>query len=242
MVTGWTGTGFRCYDGVGRRGSRLCLTRPNSKMSKSANTLLDQIKERIPRTLGSGRRLSAQQQTALRALALLLFVAITVTLIVMRDRLEELAEWGYAGAFVVNLASSATIVLPAPGLAVTFALGGALPSPLLVGLASGLGATLGELTGYLAGYSGRAIVEDRERYQRMSTAMQRSGPAIIFLLAALPIPAFDLAGIAAGTLKMPVRTFLLACWPGKTLKTTLVAFAGAGMLPRLTAWIVEFLR
>jgi len=169
----------------------------------------------------------------------MIFVGITAGVMLFRNSLPDLREWGYGGAFLASLISSATIVLPLPGLAVTFALGGSLSSPLLVGLAAGLGETLGELTGYLAGYSGRAIVEDRDRYELMVERMERYGPGVIFLLAALPTPVFDLAGVAAGTLGMGVGKFLLACWPGKTLKTTLVAFAGAGMLPWLTQWITR---
>jgi membrane protein DedA with SNARE-associated domain len=43
----------------------------------------------------------------------------------------------------------------------------------------------------------------------------------------VPNPFFDLAGIAAGSLRYPVWRFLLFCWLGKTIKTTLVAFAGS---------------
>jgi uncharacterized membrane protein YdjX (TVP38/TMEM64 family) len=50
----------------------------------------------------------------------------------------------------------------------------------------------------------------------------------IFLLAFVPNPFFDLAGIAAGTLKIPIGYFLIACWLGITLKMILIAYAGAG--------------
>ena len=50
----------------------------------------------------------------------------------------------------------------------------------------------------------------------------------ILVLAIIPNPFFDLAGIAAGTLKMPVWQFLLACLVGKTIKMVAFAYAGAG--------------
>jgi uncharacterized membrane protein YdjX (TVP38/TMEM64 family) len=52
----------------------------------------------------------------------------------------------------------------------------------------------------------------------------------VLLLAFLPNPLFDLTGIAAGALKMPLRAFLLWCWIGKTSKMLLVALAGAGVV------------
>jgi membrane protein DedA with SNARE-associated domain len=175
----------------------------------------------------------ARAKAGRRIAAFSIFLLIIVTVTLTQGSVPDMTRLGYAGAFLASLISSATIILPVPGLAVTFALGATLPSPILVGLAAGLGETVGELTGYLAGYSGQVFVEDRERYERLAAHMRRHGPWVIFLLAAIPNPTFDLAGIAAGALRVPVHIFLLACFPGKVLKTTLVALAGAGLLPVL---------
>jgi membrane protein YqaA with SNARE-associated domain len=144
----------------------------------------------------------------------------------LRDRFVALAGVGYVGIFLVSLLGNATIILPAPSLALVFAMGAALP-PLLVGLAAGAGEALGELTGYAAGFAGRVVIEDHQTYQRLAAWMQRRGGITIFVLSAIPNPFFDLAGIAAGTLRYPLWRFLLFCWLGKTLKTTFVAWAGS---------------
>ena len=47
-----------------------------------------------------------------------------------------------------------------------------------------------------------------------------------FVLAVIPNPLFDIAGITAGVIRFPVWKFLLTAWAGKTLKAIL--FAGAG--------------
>jgi uncharacterized membrane protein YdjX (TVP38/TMEM64 family) len=57
--------------------------------------------------------------------------------------------------------------------------------------------------------------------------MEQRGDITIFVLSVIPNPFFDLAGIAAGTLRYPLWRFLLACWLGKTIKTTVVAWAGS---------------
>ncbi len=165
----------------------------------------------------------------LRIAGLLLAAGISAFIIIEREQLSALGRYGYPGIFLISMASSATVFLPAPSLAVVFATGGVL-NPLLVGLAAGLGEALGELTGYLAGASGRAIIEDRERYQRLVQLTRRYGLLIIFFLSVIPNPTFDLAGIAAGALRFPVSRFLMACWAGKTIKTTMVALIGAGSL------------
>ena len=162
----------------------------------------------------------------LRLLALLLVVAATVAGFLWRDRLSRFVAYGYPGIFIISLVANATVILPTPSLALVFALGGVL-DPLLVGLAAGLGEALGELTGYLAGYSGRAVIENREIYNRLHGWMKQYGLATIFVLSVFPNPFFDLAGIAAGVLRFPVGYFLLSCWLGKTLKTIAFALAGA---------------
>jgi membrane protein YqaA with SNARE-associated domain len=170
-------------------------------------------------------------------LIILLVLAISIAIFAFRDSFAELAAVGYVGIFLVSLLGNATIVLPAPSLALVFAMGAALP-PLYVGLAAGIGEALGELTGYAAGYAGKAVIEDRAAYARMKIWMERRGDISIFLLSVFPNPFFDLAGIAAGSMGMPVWRFLILCWAGKTIKTTAVAFAGA----RSLIYLERFLR
>ena len=161
-----------------------------------------------------------------RFLVVALVLAISATIFALREYFADLAVVGYPGIFLVSLLSSATIILPAPSLALVFAMGSALPW-LPVGLAAGAGEALGELTGYLAGVGGRVVIEDQKGYERLTTWMQKRGGITIFVLSVIPNPLFDLAGIAAGTLRYPVWRFLLFCWMGKTIKTTIVAWAGS---------------
>ena len=162
----------------------------------------------------------------MRLLALLLVTVATVAGVLWRDRLGRFVTYGYPGIFLISLAANATVIFPAPSLALVFALGGVL-NPVLVGLAAGMGEALGELTGYLAGYSGQAVIENREIYDRLYGWMRQYGLATIFFLSLFPNPFFDLAGIAAGMLRFPIGYFLLSCWLGKTLKTIAFAVAGA---------------
>lgn len=161
-----------------------------------------------------------------RLLIVALVLGVSVAIYLLRDQFARLASVGYAGIFLVSLLGNATIILPAPSLALVFAMGGALP-PLLVGLAAGVGEALGELTGYAAGYGGQAVIERQATYERLVKWMRRRGGITIFALSAIPNPFFDLAGIAAGTLRYPLWRFLLFCWLGKTVKTVVVAHAGA---------------
>lgn len=153
----------------------------------------------------------------------------------IRDRVESFAQFGYFGAFLIMLIANATVILPAPGVAVVFAMGGLL-NPLGVALAAGAGGTLGEMTGYLAGYGGQAAVENTQVYNRILPWVQKYGAWVILVLSAIPNPFFDIAGIAAGISKIPLWKFLLACWVGQTIKMSMFAFAGAYSIE----WIANF--
>ena len=66
---------------------------------------------------------------------------------------------GYAGAFAVNLAGSASIFIPVPGLAVICgaSAGGADLNPVLLGLAGAIGATIGESAATWRGIPARCL-------------------------------------------------------------------------------------
>jgi membrane protein DedA with SNARE-associated domain len=169
-----------------------------------------------------------------RVLSLIAVVVITLYVYSIRDQAEELAIYGYPGIFLIALLTNATVLLPAPGIAIVFAMGGIF-NPFGVALAAGAGGALGELSGYLAGFSGQAVVERVDIYERLTLWMRRNGPLTVLILAALPNPLFDLAGMAAGALKMPIPRFLLFCWLGVTIKMFFFAFAGASSIN----WLFE---
>ena len=153
-------------------------------------------------------------------------IGLTVYIYALGDNLLALQALGLPGLFVITFLANATIVLPAPGLAVVFGFAGSALPWWSVGLVAGLGATLGEMSGYLAGSSGRAIVPNRALYNRLEGWMKRYGPLTITVLAFIPSPVFDLAGVIAGALKMPWYMFMLWCFLGKLPKMLLVAYAG----------------
>jgi membrane protein YqaA with SNARE-associated domain len=165
-----------------------------------------------------------------RALLGLVFaLGISAVVLVVLRQAEHLRVYGYPGIFVISILSSATIVIPAPSLALVPVMGSVL-NPFWVGICAGAGEALGELVGYAAGYSGRAVIEKRDRYERLVTWTKRYGLWIILVLSIIPNPLFDLAGIAAGALRIPLYRFLLTCWIGKTIKTTLFALGGQAVI------------
>jgi uncharacterized membrane protein YdjX (TVP38/TMEM64 family) len=178
--------------------------------------------------------LSGWKLTLARILALAAVIGITIFVFSLRDQAAKLQGYGYPGIFLLSVLANATVILPAPGIALTFAFG-AVFNPVLVALLAGAGAALGELTGYLAGFSGQAVIEDSRLYRRLTEWTQHNGGWAIFILACIPNPFFDIAGAAAGALKMPVAKFLLWTLCGKILKMLVIAYAGSASLDWLLA-------
>jgi membrane protein YqaA with SNARE-associated domain len=183
------------------------------------------------RGLGAALR---SRKLYLRLLAVAFVIAITASIFVFRDQVEGLETYGYLGAFLISLITSATIILPVPGIVLIAALG-AVYNPVLIGVVAGGGSALGEITGYLAGYSGQVAVENRRTYQRLEGWMRRRGLVVILVLSFVPNPLFDLAGGTSGILKYPMWKFLVACFLGKTARFILIALGVSWIAPELGA-------
>jgi membrane protein YqaA with SNARE-associated domain len=162
-----------------------------------------------------------------------MLAAFTIAFFYFGADTSNLESWGYAGVFIINLIGSASILLPSPAAASVLG-GGALlddflgvPAFIWVGLVAGLGEALGEFSGYAAGYGGRIMFEARPEYERVTRWMERRGVVTMMFLSAFPNPLFDLAGVAAGAVRMPVRRFFGSVFVGKVVKNTYLAALGS---------------
>jgi uncharacterized membrane protein YdjX (TVP38/TMEM64 family) len=172
---------------------------------------------------------------------LLLGVATMLTLFAIgffyfSTDISNLRSYGYAGVFVINVVGAASILLPSPAAASVLG-GGALlddflgiPAWFWVGIVAGTGEAIGEFSGYAAGYGGRMIVENQPSYERIKRWMMRRGTITMFLMSTVPNPLFDVVGLAAGAVQMPMRRFFLAVLSGKIIKDMwLAGLASAGV-------------
>jgi membrane protein YqaA with SNARE-associated domain len=164
-----------------------------------------------------------------RILALVFVVGLTIMLYLNREEVRQLESFGYPGIFLVSMLANATLILPLPGVLFTSAMG-AVFNPFWVAVAAGSGAALGELSGYLAGFGGQGIVEKTEWSEKFERWMRKYGPITILVLSFVPNPIFDVAGITAGILKMPLWQFLLFSWIGKVLKMLVFSYGGSFIL------------
>ncbi len=174
----------------------------------------------------------APEEGGSRLLAVIILIAITaasVWIALNPAFIAQFKQWGYLGGFLISLFASASIILPIPGLPLAIALGTAL-NPWLLGLATGLGSAIGESSGYVAGVSGRTLVPSSQahRYAQLEGWTRKYGGFAIFFVAVTPFPFFDLAGIAAGAIRMPFWQFFIATLFGKSIKYIIAIFLGVG--------------
>jgi uncharacterized membrane protein YdjX (TVP38/TMEM64 family) len=162
-------------------------------------------------------------------LILFLSLGLAILAFILGDKLIYLKNLGYFGLFIINLIGSATIILPVPALVTTVA-AGAFLNPLLAGIFSAVGSTIGELTGYYTGVGGKGFVKKDKRIEKVEKWMDKYGLWVVFVLAAIPNPIFDLAGIVSGASGISVRKYLVAVLGGKLIKFILLAYLGLGLL------------
>ncbi len=177
----------------------------------------------------------------MRVIIFIIVIGLTAYLFTIRDQLQKLQGYGYIGIFLLSILANATIIVPVPGVILTSAMA-TIFNPLGVAIAAGSGAALGELTGYLAGFSGQGVIENSRRYTRILEWMKnhrRLTDLAILVLAAIPNPFFDLAGMASGALKIPIWRFLLLVWLGKIIKMLPFAYAGSPILSFITTLLTR---
>ena len=156
------------------------------------------------------------------AIFLVLSVAFLVIILWVRATLESVGPAGYAVAFLISAAGSATVVIPAPAFAVVV-----LTEDLnlwLLGLLSGIGGAVGELSGYWLGTQCRVSL-NRTRMERvLSRGMSRYGGGVIFAAALLPAVPVDIAGLIAGSTGYPFKRFVFWLALGKIPMTIVLLY------------------
>ncbi|MFH2106680.1 MAG: VTT domain-containing protein [Candidatus Micrarchaeota archaeon] len=160
-------------------------------------------------------------------LQIIFAVALIVIILAFSDKLKEFEQFGYAGVFIVSMLSSATLFIPAPGWAIVIAMAGVL-NPYIVGIVAGIGSALGETTGYIAGSGAEKMIHDEKlkKHRKYLEMIKKNDIPAIFILAFIPNPLFDIAGIAAGGLGISLPRFLFSCALGRIARYILLAYLG----------------
>jgi uncharacterized membrane protein YdjX (TVP38/TMEM64 family) len=156
-------------------------------------------------------------------------IAIIVATFVFQDELAKFRTLGLLGIFIINIFSSVTVFLPAPGIATVVA-GGAVFNPIVVGVIAGLGAAIGDMVSFFLGRSGNEILLKNKhglKYEISKDVFLKYGTLIIFIFALIPNPLFDAIGIIAGIFSYSPRKFFLVMLSARIIRNIILASIGA---------------
>lgn len=146
-----------------------------------------------------------------------LVIAASIIVFIFRKDVARIGELGYIGVFLLCLLSNMTVFLPAPSLLVVMSYASVL-SPILVCIIGALGSTIGELNGYLFGNSIGEISEKWNSFLERADQKIKNIYVLVFVFAFIPLPLFDFVGVYAGSRKVKIPYFFVACYTGKLLK------------------------
>ena len=93
-----------------------------------------------------------------------------------------------------------------------------------MGVAAAGGETLGEISGYAIGFGGRSVIENSRFYPTFQSWMEKRGWLVIFIVALIPNPFFDIVGIAAGATRYPAYKFFPIVLVGKVIKGIVIGY------------------
>jgi membrane protein DedA with SNARE-associated domain len=159
-------------------------------------------------------------------------ILMAVAIVIYKDQVQELQNYGYLGAFFISILGGATVIVPVPMLAIVFALGGVMPFPWLVAIVAALGELIGAMSIYATGRgAGHAISKSKtgwvqRSYDKLLNLMKRRGAITLFAVTSVVNPFFYPAAFAAGALKFGVKKYIPIVLAGKLIKSFTVVYAG----------------
>jgi uncharacterized membrane protein YdjX (TVP38/TMEM64 family) len=159
-------------------------------------------------------------------------VLMCVAIIIYKDQVQELQQYGYFGAFFISILGGATVIVPVPMLAIVVALGAVMPMPWLVAIAAALGELVGAITIYYTGRSaGHALSQSKtgwiqKTYDKVMSFVKKRAAVTLFIVTSIINPFFYPAAFAAGAMRFKIRNYILVVLVGKMIKSFTIVYAG----------------
>lgn len=150
-------------------------------------------------------------------LLFVLIIGLSILIFINKDKLQNVSSTGYLGLIGLCFLANSTVLLPAPSLMIAASCALIL-NPWLVAVFAALGSSLGEFVGYAFGKISKDISPKLQVLLDKFLSKIKNQNLFVFILALLPLPLFDVAGIYSGGTKMNPIKFFVACYMGKFIK------------------------
>lgn len=170
-------------------------------------------------------------------LGIIFAILLSVPYIMCRKQIQQMMFVGYLSVVVACAISNSSILLLSSSTLIVVAAASSL-NPALCVLMGGLGTAMGEQTSYFCGRIGRKGFDGNNGEEKKVLRWLKKHEALtVFVFAFLPLPIFDIVGMAAGALRMNWGKFLVAAVLGKTLKFFLAVIGVYRVLPAILPFI-----
>ena len=204
---------------AGRRLGRAGVRRPDE---------LEHLRDRLSRFRPTQVRLTMQMKIALSGLFFGTFLVAGGLFVAYLNADESRVEqFGLIGAFIISLTSSATVVLPAPGILIILSMAEII-DPWRLGIVTGIGGGLGGGTAYMAGALGRDAMGESSRLKQRMTDLFNSkwGMVILFIGNLIPFAPGDAISAIAGISRFPILQFFIYVIIASILKMIALSWLG----------------
>ena len=173
------------------------------------------------------------KKIAVFILGVLIAIIFSMPYLAFRNEVQDMATLGYIGLILSCAISNVTILLPSSSTLIVLAAATTL-NPVLCILCGGIGTSIGEQASYALGRIGRLGIDDKSiKEKRIFEKVREHSFLTIFIFAFVPLPVFDIVGIASGVLKVNWLKYATAAVLGKTLKFTLAVIGVFYILPNI---------
>lgn len=161
--------------------------------------------------------MNSKVRKILEIVFIVVIAALSIVIFLMRDKIGQVNDISYFGLFLLCFLANSTVLLPAPSLMIAASCA-LIMNPFWVALFAALGSTLGEFVGYAFGTVTKDLSPKFQKLLDKLTNKVHNQTLLVFILAVLPLPLFDVVGIYSGGTKMNLIKFAVACFVGKFIK------------------------
>ena len=190
-----------------------------------------------PRTGESQEPSVNRRLLALQIVLLVIATGASVAAIPFAGEIRESGGTGFVVLFFLSIQSGALFMLPGFGFASIGAFAIVFGDPWLPALVGTTGQVIGEMVSYLLGSTGSTWIRRHGAYQRIERLINRWGLIVVFVIAAVPNPVFDIAGAVAGAAGLGWRRFFVASWAGRLIKNVVIALLALGGASLFEGWL-----
>lgn len=161
--------------------------------------------------------MSSKFRKVIEILFIVIIVLFSIIIFLWRDKIEQVNNISYLGLLFLCFIANSTVLLPAPSLMIAASCA-LIMNPFLVALFAALGSTLGEFVGYAFGTVTKDLSPKFQKLLDKLMSKVNNQTLLVFIVAVLPLPLFDIVGIYSGGTKMNLIKFATACFVGKFIK------------------------